>query len=59
MTRKHFIALAEVLQKLRPTEIDGPKSYGNWMRCVDAIADVCKANNDRFDYHKFIERCES
>ena len=54
MTKKHFEALANALAKARP-EI---QTY-DWLDCVSAIADVCKATNPRFDRQQFIEACET
>ena len=55
MTRKHFIALAEALRNVRPINSKGHPVKERWRRCVEAVANVCQANNDKFDHSKFIE----
>ena len=46
MTKKNFIALAEVL-----------KSYNNKGAIILAIADVCQDDNSLFDKEIFLEEC--
>ena len=57
MSKKHYQALAEALA--RPTE--GYGSYALAQRlvpivdAVEAVADMCYADNDRFDYRRFYD----
>ena len=57
MSKKHYQALAEALAK--PTE-----GYGSWalaerlvpiVDAVEAVADMCYADNNRFDYRRFYD----
>lgn len=54
MTKKDFQALARALHscKYAGDEVVA-RTY------IDAIADVCKASNPRFDRERFIEACET
>lgn len=63
MTRKHFIDLAEVLRKLKPTKAEqsGPYDEGwdhgcvaQWNAMTQALADFCQTQNPRFDRERWL-----
>jgi len=57
MSKKHYQALAEALAK--PTKPYGSKALAqqlaNIVPVVESIADMCYADNDRFDYRRFYD----
>lgn len=65
MQKRHFQALAAGLLEQRPHPIvwGEPESAGfktalaMWRACVDAVADVCKKENGRFDRERFLLAC--
>jgi hypothetical protein len=64
MTRKHFQAFADKIQeeieKLRQRGIDpgtNPAAFLHIKRAAEIFADVCLADNERFDYHRFMKAC--
>jgi hypothetical protein len=57
MTKQHFIALADALRAMRPSEreitiLTG--EYAQWKRDVEAVAQVCLGCNPRFNYQTFM-----
>lgn len=63
LTRRHFKAIADALSLVRPV----PEHYMHmnsynaavvqWRDSVCCLADVCAADNERFDRRKFNEAC--
>ena len=63
LTRRHFKAIAAALSLVRPV----PERYAHmnsydaavvqWRDSVCRLADMCAAENERFDRHKFYEAC--
>jgi hypothetical protein len=53
MSKKHFIALAKVLQTLEPIKLNQKDSrasaeHHQWEQTVTAMADFCQAQNSHF-----------
>ena len=61
MTKKHFNALALGLAACRPPQSlrVGGAVWNTWDASVRAVAEVCAASSERFDYARFIEACET
>lgn len=66
MTRKHYTALARKLYAAKPAVNRRLSDYAipagpycGWWESVRAVADVCEADNDRFDRGRFIKACEN
>ena len=53
MTRKHYKAIAEIINKNRKSN-----NAGTW-RMITRLADYFTADNDRFNRNKFIKACIS
>lgn len=50
MTKKHFIALADVLRSIEPTEQRRPvTSQELWQITRNALANFCESQNPRFN----------
>jgi hypothetical protein len=49
MTKKHFIALADVLRMLKPAEVKYSRAFAQWKDTVQAIAEFCKLQNPNFN----------
>ncbi len=60
MTRKHFEALAAALASTRAYgwRNDERGAGQTWNRTVDAVANVCAAQNDAFDRKRFLAACQ-
>jgi hypothetical protein len=56
MTRKDYILVAEAFRQSRPTNID-PTSKLQWDMDTRAVANVLKADNDRFNGEHFLQVC--
>jgi len=58
MTRKDYEAIANVFSKLSDSDIAGTPD-GNLMlsKVVEGVADVLKADNERFDRQRFLTAC--
>lgn len=59
MTKRHFIALADVLRGLEPEIPTAPyPAYGasrrQWEATVDALADFCQSQNPQFDRERWL-----
>lgn len=62
MTEKHFKALAEELLNSKPPKYESlaegwSQAYYQWRYDVEAIIDVCKQFNGKFDEEKFKRAC--
>ena len=69
MTRKHYIAIADMLARRQPYVSNDPEeedySYGKmrgalseWEGIRDDLCDLFKADNPNFDRQKFVEATE-
>jgi hypothetical protein len=65
MTRKHFVLIAQALNRARPLEWDTvqkPKRddplYHQWRMCVVALTSALSTTNPRFVSERFIRACE-
>lgn len=56
MTKKHFRAIAQALNNIKPKAPNAERAA--WMDCVNALADVCQSQNERFRRSQFINACE-
>ena len=60
MTKRQFIALADVMRKLKPTDPEHPDSpvfmgqYEQWVNTRDTLADFCAQQNDQFDRERWL-----
>ena len=55
MTKRHFIALADVLRRLRPDQHPNDlRRYEQWQKTVDALADFCRSQNPQFDRQRWL-----
>jgi len=54
MTKKHFIAVAEILRDTRPDESE---SYEFWFDIVLRMADYFQNENKLFNRKQFIDAC--
>jgi len=58
MTRKHFVALAWELARVRPvSETPGDPAFCAWYDSVQAVAVVCSEANSAFDLDRFWSGC--
>jgi hypothetical protein len=55
MTRKHFEAIAEAVAESQT--FTSCEAEGQRFRLADALADVCAAENGRFDRGRFLRAC--
>ena len=53
MTRKDFVAIAAVMQRLR-VKTNDPDSID---KASMVLADVCAGHNDNFDEERFLKAC--
>jgi hypothetical protein len=56
MTKRHFIAFANVLKSLKPATTTGA-GYRMWVDAVQSIASVCGSSNPRFNRETFYSAC--
>lgn len=64
MSKRQYQALALGLHRERPNPyIAGmyapAEAFAMWQACVAAVADVCAADNSRFDRERFLEAAET
>lgn len=58
MSKKHFQALADALRASKVLPIAGWENvHTQWKIDVIAVADVCAAQNSRFDRSRFYSAC--
>jgi len=57
MTKKHFIAIAEALNKMAPSDIGNGDAYLEWRVCINTLCAEFKRINPRFDADKFRLAC--
>jgi len=60
MTKKHFIAIAEMLATLKPIAGDSDYNsgrYSQWVDYVNAMVNLMAAENPRFDRNRFEVAC--
>ena len=55
MTRKHFQAIADHLRTTKPAH--GEPARLQWQSDCHAMADMCGAQNPRFDRGRFLDAC--
>jgi hypothetical protein len=56
MQRRHFKAIADALNAVRPAADNTPEYY-MWARTVSRMADMCRLQNPRFDQDRFLNAC--
>jgi hypothetical protein len=54
MTKKDFIALADVLRMLKPAEVKYSGAFAQWKDTVQAIADFCQSQNPKFKRDRWL-----
>ena len=54
MSKKHFVQLADCLKRLNPAG-QTHSAYVQWGNTINAIADVCAADNPRFDRGRWLK----
>ena len=55
MTKKHFIALADVLRSIEPTEQRRPVTGQElWQITRNALANFCESQNPRFNRERWL-----
>ena len=64
MTKKHFIALADVMRDCKPTTnsedtigifvVPGGGSEYLWQKTVEKVADFCQSQNSRFNRERWL-----
>ena len=59
MTKKHFIALADVMRDLKPSRLMDSALYGarnyQYLRTLDELARFCKSQNPAFNRERWID----
>jgi hypothetical protein len=65
MTKKHFILIAQALNRARPLGWEvvakpklGDPLYHQWRMCVTAVGTALLGTNPRFDLARFERACE-
>lgn len=60
MSRMHFRALANVLQRCKPEKdsIEYAAEAYIWMKISEQLAQICHNFNANFDYYKFLKACD-
>lgn len=49
MTKKDFIALADMMRATMPSEMNNPRAYDQWITDREALANVCADSNEAFN----------
>lgn len=57
MTRKHFVAIAGVLEEHHPGANASPSSLHWWRGLVASFANLCADTNPLFDSKRFMAAC--
>jgi len=57
MSRKDYIKLAYALKLAAPCNWNDRTADDTWRDCIAAVADVLKADNDRFQRERFARAC--
>lgn len=55
MTAKDFVAIAKAFENTKPT--NDANQTAQWFADTEAIANVCAADNTRFDRKRFFTAC--
>jgi len=58
MTRKDYVAIAEVFRKEHESIDSLSDNMVTWCRLRDSIADVFEQDNERFNRYRFCLACE-
>ncbi len=53
MSKKHFIALADVMRECKPASANA-ELVGQWLATVARVADFCKSQNSNFKRDRWI-----
>ena len=56
MTRRHFVALANVLRSIKPPS-EMKEAHAMWVDAARSIASICASDNPRFDRPRFLVAC--
>ncbi len=48
MTKRDFIALADMMRATMPSEANAPRAFDQWVTDREALANVCADSNDAF-----------
>jgi hypothetical protein len=56
MQRRHFKAIADALNAVRPAADNTPEYY-MWTRTVSRMADMCRSQNPNFKQDRFLAAC--
>ena len=57
-SKRHYEAIALVMQEQFPAEGHGTSEADNWARLRDGLAHMFARDNHRFNWDTFIQRCE-
>jgi hypothetical protein len=57
MTKKPFEAIAEAMARQKPADHWDANKHTQWNLDVNALADMCAAENPNFDRARFLRAC--